>query len=72
MTTSQRAIPERFRDQIAAMPEYSYGINRVIVTLDDGTRFSDIFVAWGDEIVKAGTSEDIPFDPRRIAKVERQ
>ncbi len=72
MTNPLRTIPERFRDQIAAMPECSYGVNRVIVTLDDGTSFNDVFVAWGEEIVKVGTSENIPFNPMRIAKVERQ
>lgn len=71
MTNSSRAIPEQFRDQITAMPECSYGISRVTVTLDDGTRYNDVFVAWGEEIVKVGTSETIPFDPTRIAKVER-
>ncbi len=71
MTNPSRAIPEQFRDQIAAMPECSYGVNRVTVTLDDGTRYNDVFVAWGEEIVKVGTSEIIPFDPTRITKVER-
>ena len=54
------------------MPEYSYGVTRIRVTLDDGSRFSDVFVAWGNEIVKVGTSEDIPFVPSRIVSVERQ
>jgi len=72
MTNPSRAIPERFRDQIASMPECSYGVNHVTVTLEDGTRFTDVFVAWGGEIVKVGTSENIPFDPMQIAKVERQ
>lgn len=71
MTNPSRAIPEQFRDQIAAMPECSYGVNRVTVTLDDGTRYNDVFVAWGEEIVKVGTSETIPFAPTRIAKVEK-
>ena len=72
MTMASRTVPERFRDQIVALPECSYGVNRVIVTLDDGTRYNDVFVAWGEEIVKVGTSASIPFDPARIAKVEKQ
>ena len=71
MANPSRTIPEQFRDQIAAMPESSYGVCRVTVTLDDGTRYNDVFVAWGEEIVKVGTLETIPFDPTRIAKVER-
>ena len=52
MTIVSRSIPERFRDQIAAMPECAYGVNRVTVILDDGTKFDDVLVAWGEEIIK--------------------
>jgi hypothetical protein len=65
-------LPERFHGQVAAMPEYSYGVNRLVVTLDDGTTVSDVFVAWAKEIVKVGTSEHIPFDPTRIIEVRKQ
>lgn len=54
------------------MPESSYGVTRIRVTLDDGSRFDDVFVAWGSEIVKVGTSEEIPFDPAKIVSVDRQ
>ncbi len=54
------------------MPESSYGVTRIRVTLDDGSQFSDVFVAWGSEIVKVGTSKEIPFDPAKIVSVERQ
>jgi hypothetical protein len=67
-----KELPERFQDQVAAMPEYSYGVNRLVVTLDDGTIVSDVFVAWAKEIVKVGTSEHIPFDPTRIIEVRKQ
>lgn len=66
-----RNIPEKFQDQVNAMPESGYGVTRIRVTLDDGTKFDDVFVAWGSEIVKVGTSEQIPFDPSRIVSVER-
>jgi len=67
-----RTIPQPFQETVNAMPEYSYGVTRIRVTLDDGSRFSDVFVAWGGEIVKVGTSKNIPFDPARIISVERQ
>ena len=66
-----RNIPEKFQDQVNTMPESSYGVTRIRVTLDDGSKFDDVFVAWGSEIVKVGTSEKIPFDPSRIVSVER-
>jgi len=71
MANSSKAIPEQFHDQIAAMPECGYGVSRVTVTLDDGTRYGDVFIAWGEEIVKVGISETIPFDPMRIVKIEK-
>ena len=67
-----RNIPEKFQDKVNAMPESSSGATRIRVTLDDGSKFDDVFVAWGSEIVKVGTSEEIPFDPARIVSVERQ
>jgi hypothetical protein len=65
-------IPEVLQEQVQAMPEYGYGVTRICVTLADGSRFSDVFVAWGIEIVKVNASEDIPFDPSKIVAVERQ
>ena len=67
-----RNIPDKFHDEVSAMPEYRYGVTRIRVSLDDGLRFSDVFVAWGSEIVKVGTSEESPFDPSKIVAVERQ
>jgi len=66
-----RRIPEHLQEQVNAVPESSYGVIRIRVTLDDGSKFNDVFVAWGSEIVKVGTSEEIPFDPSRIVSVER-
>ena len=65
-------MPERFRDIVAAMPEYSYGVQRIVVTLDDGMKVRDVFVAGDNEIVKVGTHREVPFDPQRIVKVEKQ
>jgi len=67
-----RNIPEKFQDELNAMPESSYGAARIRVTLDDGSKIDDVFVAWGSEIVRVGTMEEIPFDPKRIVFVERQ
>ena len=67
-----RNIPEHLQGKVNAMPESSYGVTRIGVTLDDGSRFEDVFVAWGSEIVKVGTSEEIPFDPTKIVSIERQ
>jgi len=65
-------LPSKFEKKILEYPEYSYGVTRIVVTMDDGNEFSDVFVAWGKEIVKVGSSEDVPFDPLRIIDVRRQ
>lgn len=67
-----RIIPAKFQDKVNAMPEHGYGVTRIRVTLDDGSIYDDVFVAWGSEIVKVGTNEQIPFDPSQIVSVERQ
>ena len=70
--SANRTIPKHLQEKVNAMPEASYGVTKVRVTLDDGSQYGDVFVAWGSEIVKVGTSQDVPFDPSRIVSVERQ
>jgi len=65
-------LPKHLQDKVAAMPEYSYGANRIVVTLEDGTEIFDVFVAGSGEIVKVSTSEKIPFDPTKIVSVRSQ
>ena len=68
----RQQIPERFIDRVASMPEYSYGVNRIVVTLKNGQRFSNVFVAGHGLIVKVGVNTMIPFNPREIINVECQ
>lgn len=65
-------LPPKFEEQVLEYPEYSYGVTRIVVTLEEGIECRDVFVAWGKEIVKVGSSEDVPFDPSRIVAVRRQ
>lgn len=65
-------LPSKFEEQVLKYPEYSYGVTRISVTLDDGVEYRDVFVAWGKEIVKVGASENVPFDPSKIIAVRRQ
>jgi hypothetical protein len=65
-------LPENIQERINDMPEYSYGCNRVIVTLDDGREISDVYVAWAKEVVRVGKSEKISFDPSRVVDVRNQ
>jgi hypothetical protein len=54
------------------MPESSYGLNRVTVILDDGTRVPNVHVAWGREIFRVGETVHLDFDPSRIVDVESE
>ena len=69
---SVKEIPSQFISQVLQMPEHSYGVTRVKVTLEDGRVFNDVFVAWGKEIVRVGSEEGAPFDPTKIVAVEHQ
>jgi hypothetical protein len=62
-------LPAKFKDALYAMPEYSYGVQRVVVTLDDGTKLWDVFVAGDNEIVKVESSTEVSFDPNRVVEV---
>jgi len=59
-------LPEEIQDKIAGYPEFKYGVNKVCVVLDDGTKVPDVYVAWGKQVIKVGTSEEIKFDPSRV------
>ena len=69
MDIDMNPLPDLIKDKIAEMPEYSYGVNKVTVELDDGRIYDEVFVGWGEEIVKVGTSIEVPFDPSRVVKV---
>jgi hypothetical protein len=66
---SNRVSPY-IKAKILEMPEYRMGTNKVRVILKDGGRFSAVFVAWGEEIVKVGSSTVIPFEAEDIVEVE--
>jgi hypothetical protein len=57
----KNTLPDRLREQVAAMPETKYGVTRIIATLDDGTVYRDVNVAWGKDILKAGNFSEGAF-----------
>lgn len=65
-------IPSHLQPIILEFPEYSQGVNRISVRLADGREFSDVFVAWGSEIIKVEGYESLPFDPNQIVEVRKQ
>jgi hypothetical protein len=67
-----RTLPEEIQDRVSSMGEHSYGVTKVVVTLDDGTKIREVYIAWGTEVVRVGKSEKIPFDPSRVVDVRRE
>ena len=69
MGSNMKSLPDFIKDEIANMPEHSYGVNRVTVELDNGKIYEDVYVGWAEEIIKVGDSKSIPFDPASVVKV---
>lgn len=65
-------IPKHLQMRILELPEYSQGVNRIVVRLNDGREFYDVFVAWGSKIIKVEGYESLPFDPAQIVEVRKQ
>ena len=63
-------LPQKLKDEVLLMPEYRQGTNKIRVRLKDGRSYSSVFVAWGDEIVKVGTFNTIPFSAEEVVSVE--
>jgi hypothetical protein len=64
-----RELPIRIQDKIATFPEYKYGVNKITVVLSDQKKIQDVYVAWGKEIIKVGSSDKINFDPAAVVDV---
>lgn len=65
-------LPPKIREQLVGIPELGYGVKRVTVKLDDGSEFSDVFIAWGREVTSVGPHEELPFDIADIVEVRSQ
>jgi hypothetical protein len=63
-------LPQKLKDEVLLMPEYRQGTNKIRVRLKDGRVYSSVFVAWGDEVVKVGTFDSIPFAAEEVVSVE--
>lgn len=61
-------LPGAIRDGLAQVAEYSYGIKRVVLLLDDGSAYES-YVAWDKEIVFVPGHTDVPFDVGRVVGV---
>jgi hypothetical protein len=54
------------------MPEHSYDVTRVVITLRDGREVRDVKIGWGIDVLKVGTSRDIGFCAEDVMSVRHQ
>ena len=50
-------LPRHSKDKVLDFPEWSYGANRVTLILSDNRKIRNVFIAWGDQIVKIGNKQ---------------
>jgi hypothetical protein len=64
-------LPEAVQEmiRIRKLPDQSYGMKRVAVTLDDGATHGGVYVSWGKEVLHVEGHEHIPFDVNRVCEV---
>ncbi|MCP3929439.1 MAG: hypothetical protein GY705_10100 [Bacteroidetes bacterium] len=59
-------LPEHLANKAKQFPESSYGANKVTLVLQNGIEIKEVFLAWGEEIVKIGnkpieSTNELPF-----------
>jgi hypothetical protein len=65
-------IPQHLRSAVNEMPEHSYGVTRVVITLKDGREIPDVRIGWGVDVLKIGNSAEIPFSTEDVIAVRHQ
>jgi len=66
---SKFLIPAAVRVQLKHIPEWSYGVKCVRVTLADGRVYGGVLVNWNTEIIGMKQQTRQPFDAREIVRV---
>lgn len=63
-------LSQNLKERVLEMPEYRQGTNKVLVKLRDGRVYKSVFIAWGNEIIKVGIQDNIPFEAEDVVSVE--
>lgn len=62
-------LPKHLRAKIEKFPDFSYGVKRVTLVLDDGTEINKACVGWTKEILSLGDYKGKLIDAQRIVDV---
>lgn len=63
-------LPKAMQIKLRQLPEYSYGIKRVDLVIEDGTKYKDVYIAWNKEIVLVSNFKSVPFDVEKVVDVK--
>jgi hypothetical protein len=66
-----RILPFVVQKRLVGTPYDSYGINRLVLVLDDGTEVPGVYVLWGTQVGRVEGHLDIPFDVARVVDFRR-
>ena len=75
--SSDLKLPRLLAEKTNQFPEYRMGANKVSLVLADGRSISDVFLAWGETIVKISGDEirnpdDLSFRISEIIDVKSE
>jgi len=59
-------LPEAIQEKLRQFPDFSYGVKRIAVALDDGTTYKGVYVAWVTDVLAVEGQRGVPFDPSRV------
>jgi hypothetical protein len=68
---NRRVLPPAIQERLVGMEHQSYGVNRVVVVLDDGTEVPGVHVLWATVVGRVEGHSDVPFDVARVVEVRR-
>lgn len=57
---------------ILSFPEYKMGVHKVALVMKDGTILEDVYVAWGDEIVRMGKVDSPSIETANVVSAENR
>jgi hypothetical protein len=63
--TPLRVLPKSVQAEVARLPNQSYGVKRVVLTIDNGSEF-EALVGWNKQVLGVIGFEGIPFNLERV------
>ena len=66
---SRSILTPCIQKKVEKVQNYMYGVKRVNITLNDGTEFKNVFIAWNKEITFVPGYDELPFDATDILEI---